>query len=209
MPPSPPGPFFQHLNAISHREPLATALHLLVFLPFLALATPVGIVGILLYGAFRVYISRCLPAMVPAKHLGVVITGCDSGFGRELALAAADAGYTVFAGCLTPTASWPGPVSPRLMPLLMDVTNDGQVQEAVRAVETWLAADDSRILHALVNNAGVGGIGLIDWMDMTFYEVCMNGACPMIVERERIILCFIFRIARCAILPNLSQQCTV
>ncbi|KIH46717.1 hypothetical protein ANCDUO_23228 [Ancylostoma duodenale] len=31
----------------------------------------------------------------------VLITGCDSGFGRELALRCIAKGFTVFAGCLT------------------------------------------------------------------------------------------------------------
>jgi hypothetical protein len=183
-PPSPPGPLVQYLNAISHAEPFVTILHLVVFVPFLILATPLGLVGICLYAAFRLYVAYGVPPVTPAPHLAVVVTGCDSGFGRELALSAADAGFTVFAGCLTPQTSWPGPTSPRLIPLLMDVTNDEQVQKAVRAVEQWLAAtDDSqpppprRRLHALVNNAGVGGIGLVDWMDVNFYELCINGAC--------------------------------
>jgi len=34
------------------------------------------------------------------RELGVCITGCDSGFGKDLALALAKKGYTVFAGCL-------------------------------------------------------------------------------------------------------------
>jgi hypothetical protein len=182
-PPSPPGPLVQYLNAISHVEPFVTILHLIVFVPFLILATPLGLVGIFLYAAFRLYVAYIVSPITPAPHLAVVVTGCDSGFGRELALSAADAGFTVFAGCLTPQTSWPGPTSPRLIPLLMDVTNDGQVQEAVRSVEQWLAANDDsqqpprRRLHALVNNAGVGGIGLVDWMDVKFYELCINGAC--------------------------------
>jgi hypothetical protein len=181
----------QYLNAISHAEPFVTILHLIVFVPFLILATPLGLVGICLYTAFRLYVAYGVPPVTPAPHLAVVVTGCDSGFGRELALSAADAGFTVFAGCLTPQTSWPGPTSPRLIPLLMDVTNDEQVQEAVRSVEQWLAAassaatDDNgqppkpRRLHALVNNAGVGGIGLVDWMDVKFYELCINGACVL------------------------------
>ncbi|ETN83704.1 hypothetical protein NECAME_07246 [Necator americanus] len=31
----------------------------------------------------------------------VLITGCDSGFGRELVFRCIDKGFTVFAGCLT------------------------------------------------------------------------------------------------------------
>jgi short chain dehydrogenase len=171
------GSTLQHFNAISHREPLATILHLLVFVSFLAFGTPIGIGGLLIYGAFRIYISRLKPH-APGPHLAVVVTGCDSGFGRELALAAAGAGFTVFAGCLTPETSWPGGaalVPPRLVLLPMDVTSDAQVQAVVDVVQKWRSEDDTRVLHALVNNAGVGVPGLIDWLDMTSYEVCMNG----------------------------------
>ena len=34
------------------------------------------------------------------RELAVCITGCDSGFGKDVALALAKKGYTVFAGCL-------------------------------------------------------------------------------------------------------------
>jgi len=53
-----------------------------------------------------------------------------------------------------------------IVPLVMDVTDDGQVEAAARAVRQWLldAHDGSRPerLHAVVNNVSVGYIGLID-----------------------------------------------
>jgi NAD(P)-dependent dehydrogenase (short-subunit alcohol dehydrogenase family) len=125
--------------------------------------------------------------------MAVVITGCDGGFGKELAIWACEAGYTVFAGCLDAQkckdlADLPG--SERLMVVQMDVTSDEQVKKVVKTVEEWLQhrpTNDAsqlesecqrgikRVLHALVNNAGVGRGGYIDWTKgLTMEKTCME-----------------------------------
>ena len=38
--------------------------------------------------------------MRPSEEQAVVVTGCDTGFGHDFALTLAEAGFTVFAGCL-------------------------------------------------------------------------------------------------------------
>lgn len=116
-----------------------------------------------------------IPPITPERCLGVVITGCDSGFGKEIALASVDAGYTVFAGCLDPIKAWPGAVPSYLFPLQMNVTKQSDIDSTVKFVERWLAEKDRNTLHALVNNAGVGRMGLIDWLKMESFEYCMNG----------------------------------
>lgn len=114
----------------------------------------------------------------------MVITGCDGGIGKEMALWAADAGYVVFAGCLEKQKCWEGLLPDRLFPMQMDVTNDEQVAEAVKTVEAWLknqkkeAKDEQkkkRVLHALINNAGVGTGGLVDWADLSDFQFCIDG----------------------------------
>jgi hypothetical protein len=54
------------------------------------------------------YLSRYIWELIPLSNLrsrAVFITGCDSGFGRLLALKLAQNGITVFAGCLTEKVS--------------------------------------------------------------------------------------------------------
>jgi hypothetical protein len=158
-------------------------------------------------------------ASVLPLDLGIVITGCDTGFGKELALYAAnELGYTVFAGCLQPQTSWNEHSSTTtttayqrtkhgtIVPIAMDVTNSNQVSNVVRHVQQWLLYQDEssdntnssknkneettmaptspqqprRVLHALINNAGVGRGSIIDWSshegdDLSDYQHCMNG----------------------------------
>ena len=212
--PSPPGPVLQHINAALHREPAATLAYGFYWSLVLAVGTPLAILFLLLRTLFRLlhllfwYNIRLWPSTVHASssacdpttaggseyEMAVVITGCDSGFGKELALWAADAGYTVFAGCLE-KSSWEGAGWPdRILPVPMDVTSDAQVNAAVVTVEAWLrnqsrGSDDAentgastntnitkkRVLHALINNAGVGTGGLVDWADLSDFKLCTEG----------------------------------
>ena len=89
-------------------------------------------------------------------EIGIVITGCDTGFGKELALFCAnELGYTVFAGCLHPQISWPTPSNTgtsssglpftqhgAIVPVAMDVTDAQQVSNVVRHVQRWISHDD-------------------------------------------------------------------
>lgn len=74
--------------------------------------------------------------------LGVLITGCDSGFGFQLAQRLDQRGFTVFAGCLR--ANGPGArslaqlCSSSLQLLQLDVTQDQDVEQALRTVQEQL-----------------------------------------------------------------------
>lgn len=73
---------------------------------------------------------------------GVLITGCDSGFGFELARRLDQQGFTVFAGCLW--AEGPGACSlaqlcsSSLQLLQLDVTQDQDVAQSLRTVQEQL-----------------------------------------------------------------------
>ncbi|XP_078352169.1 short-chain dehydrogenase/reductase family 9C member 7-like [Oculina patagonica] len=92
----------------------------------------------------------------------VLITGCDSGFGYELAKKLDAQGLRVFAACLTSEgeAKLKNECSQELRTLKMDVTESSDVQKALELVKSNLP---SQGLWALVNNAGVGFPGLIEW----------------------------------------------
>jgi NAD(P)-dependent dehydrogenase (short-subunit alcohol dehydrogenase family) len=112
------------------------------------------------------------------KELAVVITGCDSGFGKELCFRLAAEGFHVFAGILKPSSNDLFRGEPLIQPLVLDVTNEKDAQNAYELVIKWTKeGDKQRCLHSLVNNAGLGRFGLIDWNTMDDYEICMNVNC--------------------------------
>ncbi|PSN34009.1 hypothetical protein C0J52_20718 [Blattella germanica] len=72
----------------------------------------------------------------------VFITGCDSGFGRQLAQRLDKRGVTVYAGCLFPdgdgAAQLKNACSEKLKILHLDVTRNDHVQDAVNAITSTL-----------------------------------------------------------------------
>lgn len=88
---------------------------------------------------FPVPISPCTRRDRYYKENFVFNLGCDSGFGRELAEKLDKMGYHVFAGCLAPdregARSLKESTSERLKIVPIDVTDDFQVQQAVKFVK--------------------------------------------------------------------------
>jgi NAD(P)-dependent dehydrogenase (short-subunit alcohol dehydrogenase family) len=95
----------------------------------------------------------------------VVVTGASTGIGRATALLLDGAGYRVFAGVRKEAdarqLSQDG--SDRLTPLMIDVTDAGQVEAAGREVAEAVGDEG---LAGLVNNAGVVGGGPIEFMPL-------------------------------------------
>ena len=91
-----------------------------------------------------------------------LITGCSTGFGRELARAVVARGYRAVV-----TARNPAQVEDvvaghgdRAVALPLDVTNPAQVAEAVRRAEERFGGID-----VLVNNAGIGYFAAVEESD--------------------------------------------
>lgn len=101
---------------------------------------------------------------VSAHGYGVLITGCDSGFGHALARALDRKGFVVFAGCLQPEGGGAQSLarlcSSHLRILKLDVTSDRDVEQVKRTVLEQLP---ERGLWAVVNNAGVSDWAEIEW----------------------------------------------
>ncbi|BFZ02660.1 hypothetical protein BsWGS_05699 [Bradybaena similaris] len=87
----------------------------------------------------------------------VFITGCDTGFGRDLAQRLDSLGFHVFAGCLTleGSKSLTQTCSSRFVAVTLDVSKPESIASAVTEVRAKIPGD--RGLWALVNNAGIGG----------------------------------------------------
>jgi NAD(P)-dependent dehydrogenase (short-subunit alcohol dehydrogenase family) len=84
----------------------------------------------------------------------VVITGASSGLGRACALHLARAGFQVFAGVRRTEDGerLRGAATGRLTPVILDVTDEKSVREAVRAVGEDTGENG---VWGLVNNAGI------------------------------------------------------
>jgi NAD(P)-dependent dehydrogenase (short-subunit alcohol dehydrogenase family) len=95
----------------------------------------------------------------------IVVTGASSGIGRATALQLDADGYRVFAGVRKEAdareLSQDG--SDRLTPITLDVTHAGQIEAARQQVAE--AVGDQGVV-GLVNNAGVGGGGPIEFMPL-------------------------------------------
>lgn len=181
----------QNLNALLHKEPYASVAYGVYWSSFLTLCTPVATIFLLAQTAYRLIVwflglageDKYLHSKLRSRKNGdateyaVVVTGCDSGFGKELAVWAADVGFHVFAGCLSKDSFRHFDGLASITPLVMDVTKDDQVNAAVGSVEKWIASatkDKKRVLHALCNNAGIIKLFHIDWMEMKDIQQMMD-----------------------------------
>ena len=100
-----------------------------------------------------------------------LITGCSAGFGRELALAALNAGDRVMATARRPeqladlAADWGGQIATH--PL--DVTDPAAVEAAVQAT-----LDAFGRIDVVVNNAGNGSVGAVEELTMDELRALME-----------------------------------
>lgn len=191
--PPPPLSFMEAFNSLLHTEPISTMANATVWSVMLGLGAPIGVAYLQLRSVWKFWQRyvlgwkiRNMPRLCNGSSrevkqlMAVVITGCDTGFGRMLAERAAAQGFVVFAGCLTLQAvaemtkmSKGEKYGHRLKPVVMDVTRDEHVEAVVSAVEKWLKEDPSgtpRVFHALVNNAGIATLGHFDWTPIEEYE---------------------------------------
>lgn len=98
------------------------------------------------------------------KQLAVVVTGASTGIGRACALLLAREGYLVFASVRKPADgdALKQEASERLIPILLDVADRESVAAAARTTAELLETHGA-ILHGLVNNAGIGLTGPIEF----------------------------------------------
>ncbi|XP_059156838.1 17-beta-hydroxysteroid dehydrogenase type 6-like [Physella acuta] len=141
----------------------------------MALTSPLVFYVTLLVAACVLLWSTVPKVRVDPTGKAVFITGCDSGFGRELAERLDRIGYHVFAGCLAPdregARSLKESTSDRLHIVKVDVTDDFQVEQAVKYVKDNIGVNE---LWAVVNNAGVAVFCEIEWCAVQEFQKIMD-----------------------------------
>lgn len=100
-----------------------------------------------------------------ASNRSVVITGASTGIGRATALRLDREGFRVFAGVRreADAESLRNEASPRLEPLLLDVTDRSAIEAAAKRVDAEVGTAG---LSGLVNNAGIGIGAPIEFLDL-------------------------------------------
>ncbi len=93
-----------------------------------------------------------------SRPLSVLVTGASSGIGKATAAALAAAGMQVFSGVRHLSPEKPGP---QIEEILLDVTSPDSVAAAVRTISSRTG---DRGLDGLVNNAGIGVVGPVEFI---------------------------------------------
>ncbi|CAD5114425.1 DgyrCDS3558 [Dimorphilus gyrociliatus] len=111
------------------------------------------------------------------KDKVVIITGCDSGFGNQLARLLDSKGAIVFAGCLDEKSKGALDLkmhcTENLRVVKLNITLDEDVINLCKIIESFLIKS-SKELWALVNNAGLNFLGEVEWTPLQLFEKVLN-----------------------------------
>ncbi|XP_059480968.1 short-chain dehydrogenase/reductase family 9C member 7-like [Neocloeon triangulifer] len=100
------------------------------------------------------------------------ITGCDTGFGKMLALRLHSMGVPVYAGVLNEKSEGAESLKAEGCKVIqIDITKDDDVKKAVDFVKKDLG---EKKLHAIVNNAGIAEFGQIEWCSLELFKKVMH-----------------------------------
>ncbi|CAF1406551.1 unnamed protein product [Adineta ricciae] len=118
---------------------------------------------IILYATYLLYQYFYPTPNIDPKGKYVLISGCDTGFGNQLALELDKQGFNVLAGVYSTdnVTSFKDKLSSRATVFRLDITKQEDIDAALELVQS-----KTKVLHALVNNAGIGSGGYIDWISM-------------------------------------------
>ena len=104
--------------------------------------------------------------VIPSVGKCVLITGCDSGVGLQMAITCRNVGFQVIASCLDANASDGAKLLkekyPDILVIRLDVTRPQDVAQAKEKVLQHIE-ETNTLLWALINNAGVLVYGHFDW----------------------------------------------
>jgi NAD(P)-dependent dehydrogenase (short-subunit alcohol dehydrogenase family) len=97
----------------------------------------------------------------------VVITGASTGIGKATALRLSQSGFQVFAGVRKEADAEALQREMKVTPILLEVTNNTQINEAVAKVK---ASMGDAGLYGLVNNAGIAVAGPLEFLPATEFR---------------------------------------
>ena len=147
----------------------------------------------------------------------VLVTGTSSGIGRATALLLDAEGYRVFAGVRKEAdgRELSQACSDRLTPVTIDVTDAGHIESARKQLAEAVGDEG---LVGLVNNAGVGGGGPIEFMPLEelrrtieinlIGQVAVTQACIPLLRRAKGTIVFIASIGGRVASPFMSPYNT-
>jgi NAD(P)-dependent dehydrogenase (short-subunit alcohol dehydrogenase family) len=97
----------------------------------------------------------------------VLVTGASSGIGNAVARYLAERGCVVYGTVRNEEAAARLREIPNVVPLMLDVTKLDEIREAVK-----LVTDTGHVLYGLVNNAGLGDLGMLStWTDEEVFYI--------------------------------------
>ncbi|XP_076439040.1 D-beta-hydroxybutyrate dehydrogenase, mitochondrial-like [Babylonia areolata] len=144
---------------------------LAVVYTLLAMWWSLVVVGVVVVGVVAMcrHVQRSHQSTLTSEGRVVLITGCDTGIGHEVAKTASDRGLTVVAGCLDEHSAGAERLAAmkRVHVLPLDVTDDDSVQAAVEYV-TQLCGEKG--LWAVVNNAGLNRQAPVELTSMMTFQ---------------------------------------
>ena len=126
---------------------------------------------VLIYVSYRLYQHFFPTPNINPDGKYVLISGCDTGFGNGLASKLDGLGFHVLAGVYDSknVEKLKQTLSPRATVFQLDVTRQDDIDSAYSLISTKTST-----LHALVNNAGIGAGGYIDWISVDFMRRMMD-----------------------------------
>ncbi|CAF1406592.1 unnamed protein product [Adineta ricciae] len=171
--------------------------------------------AIILYVGYRLYRHFVPTPNIDPKGKYVLISGCDTGFGNQLALELDKKGFNVLAGVYSTdnVTSFKDKLSSRATVFRLDITKQEDIDAALELVQS-----KTKVLHALVNNAGISGGYLIDWttvetmrrvMDVNFFgHVAMTKTfLPLLIAKRDSRVVNICSVAGYLAAPGMASYC--
>ena len=126
---------------------------------------------VFLYISYRLYQYFFPTPNINPNGKYVLISGCDTGFGHELAIDLDQQGFNVLAGVfvLNNVTVLKNKLSSKATVFHLDITKQEDIDATFDLVK-----EKTNVLHALVNNAGIGLSGYIDWTTLAFMNKIMD-----------------------------------
>ncbi|CAF1241216.1 unnamed protein product [Adineta steineri] len=125
----------------------------------------------ILYASYRLYQHFFPTPNIEPSGKYVLISGCDTGFGHGLAIELDQRGFNVLAGVYLQEniISLQNKLSSKATVFHLDIIKQNSIDAAFELVN-----EKTKVLHALVNNAGIGSGGYIDWVSMQTMRKIMD-----------------------------------